>query len=73
MAYRPNREEPQGLKERRAMNKKNRGRAPVQNPTPKTTDSQNYKGMDSMIGWVNLAKPLRNRQQKRGWQRGTRK
>ena len=55
------------------MNKKNRGRAPNQNPTPKTTDSQNYKGTDSMIGWVNLAKPLRNRQQKRGWQRGTRK
>lgn len=33
-------------------------------------DSQNHTGSDPLIGWFNLAKPSRNRQQKRGWQRG---
>lgn len=55
------------------MTKNNKGRVPNQNPTPKTTDSRNHTGTDPLIGWFNLAKPSRNRQQKRGWQRGARK
>ena len=57
----------------RAMTKNNKGRVPNQNPTPKTTDSRNHTATDPLIGWFNLAKPSRNRQQKRGWQRGARK
>ena len=55
------------------MTKNNKGRVPIQNPTPKTTDSHTPTGTDPLIGWFNLAKPSRNRQQKRGWQRGARK
>ena len=55
------------------MTKNNKGRVPIQNPTPKTTDSHNHTGTDPLIGWFNVAKPSRNRQQKRGWQRGARK
>lgn len=55
------------------MTKNNKGRVPIQNPTPKTADSHNHTGTDPLIGWFNLAKPSRNRQQKRGWQRGARK
>jgi len=55
------------------MTKNNKGRAPVQDATPKTTDSRNRTVTDPLIGWFNLAKPSRNRQQKRGWQRGARK
>ncbi len=55
------------------MTKNNKGRAPKRNATPKTTDSHNHTGSDPLIGWFNLAKPSRNRQQKRGWQRGARK
>jgi hypothetical protein len=47
------------------MTKNNKGRAPNQDATPKTTDSRNYTGTDPF-----MAKPSRNRQQKRGWQRG---
>lgn len=35
-----------------------------------TFDSRNHTGVDPLLGWNNLAKPSRNRQQKRGWQRG---
>lgn len=55
------------------MTKNNKGRAPNQDATPKTTDSHNHTGTDPLIDWFNLAKPSRNRQQKRGWQRGARK
>ena len=55
------------------MTKNNKGRAPKRNATPKTTDSHNHTGSDPLIGRFNLAKPSRNRQQKRGWQRGARK
>ena len=54
------------------MTIKTKGRAPKRNATPKTTDSRNHT-TDPLIGWFNLAKPSRNRQQKRGWQRGARK
>ena len=37
-----------------------------------TFDSRNNTGTDPLIGWFNLAKPSRNRQQKRGWQKGRR-
>ena len=47
------------------MTKNNKGRAPNPDATPKTTDSRNYTGTDPF-----MAKPSRNRQQKRGWQRG---
>ena len=52
------------------MTKNNKGRAPNPDATPKTTDSRNHNGSDPLIGWFNLAKPSRNRQQKRSKQRG---
>lgn len=55
------------------MAKNNKGRVPIQNPTQKTTDSQNYTGTDPLIGWFKLAKPLQNRQQKREFKKGWRK
>ena len=47
------------------MSKNNKGRDHWRGATPKTTDSRNYTGTDPF-----MAKPSRNRQQKRGWQRG---
>mgnify|MGYP001462348009 CR=1 FL=1 len=35
-------------------------------------DSCNHTKTDPLIGWFNLAKPSRNRQQKRGWKRNQR-
>ena len=35
-------------------------------------DSGNHTGTDPLLGWFNLAKPSRNRQQKRGWKRNQR-
>jgi hypothetical protein len=55
------------------MTKNNKGRVPIQNPTPKTTDSRNHTGSDPLTGWFNFAEPSRNRQQKRGLQKGGRK
>ena len=55
------------------MTKNNKGRAPDQNATPKAADSLERTVTDPLIAWFNLAKPSRNRQQKRGWQRGARK
>ncbi|MDP1527503.1 MAG: hypothetical protein Q8M20_16985 [Rhodocyclaceae bacterium] len=56
------------------MTKNNKGRAPNQDATPKTTDSRNHTESDPLAGWFSLAKSSRaNRQQKRGWQRGARK
>ena len=55
------------------MTKNNKGRAPGKGATPSTTDTYNHTATDPLIGWFNLAKPSRDRQQKRGWQRGTRK
>jgi len=72
MADCPNPEEPQGLKGR-AMSKNNKGRNGGDRPTPKTTDSRNHTGTYPLIGWFNLAKPSRSRQQKRSWQRGGRR
>ena len=39
----------------------------------KQNDANHSTANDPLIGWFNLAKPSRNRQQKRGWQRGARK
>ena len=55
------------------MTKNNKGRAPKRDATPKTTDSRDHTGTDTLIGWLNLAKPSRNRQQKRGWRKEARK
>jgi hypothetical protein len=52
------------------MSKNNKGRNGGDRPTPKTTDSRDHTGIDPLIGWFNLAKPSRNRQQKRSWKRG---
>ena len=52
------------------MPENNEGRNGGDRPTPKTADSRNHTAADPLIGWFNLAKPSRNRQQKRGWQRG---
>jgi len=38
-----------------------------------TFNIRHSTGNDPLLGWFNLAKPSRNRQQKRGWQRGARK
>ncbi len=54
------------------MTKNNKGRALGKDATPKTADSPNHTATDPLIGWFSLAKPSRNRQQKRGWQRGRR-
>ena len=54
------------------MTKNNKGRAPNQDATPKTTDSRDHTVTNPLIGWFNLAKPSRNRQQKRGWKRNQR-
>ena len=54
------------------MTKNNKDRSGGDRPTPKTSDSRNHTETDPLIGWFNLAKPSRNRQQKRGWQRGRR-
>lgn len=37
-----------------------------------TIDSRNHTVSDPLIGWFNLAKPSRSRQQKRGWKRNQR-
>jgi len=55
------------------MTTKDKGRHPWQGATPKTTDTLNHTVTDPLTAWFNLAKPSRNRQQKRGWQRGARK
>jgi hypothetical protein len=55
------------------MTKNNKGRAPSQDATPKAADNRNHTKTDPLIGWFNLAKPSRDRQQKRGWQKGGRK
>jgi hypothetical protein len=55
------------------MTKNNKGRAPGKDATPKTTDSRNHTATDLLSGWSTLAKPSRNRQQRREWQRGARK
>lgn len=55
------------------MTKNNKGRNGGDRATPKTVYSQNYTELDTPIGPLNHAKPSRNRQQKRGWQRGLRK
>jgi hypothetical protein len=55
------------------MTKNNKGRAPIRSAAhKKQPNSQDYTEIDPLIGWFNLAKPSRNRQQKRGWQRGQR-
>ncbi len=43
-------------------------------PTASNTafDSRNHTGSDPLIGWFNIAKPSRSRQQKRGWKRNQR-
>ena len=35
-------------------------------------DSRNHTAPDPLMGWFELAKPSRNRQQKRGWKRNQR-
>ncbi len=56
------------------MPRKGKGRnGGDRNATLKTTsDSQNHTGSDPLQGWFNLAKPSRNRQQKRNWGRARR-
>lgn len=55
------------------MTTKTKGRSGGDRPTPKATDKRNHTGVDPLLGWFNLAKPARNRQQKRSWQKGGRK
>jgi hypothetical protein len=33
-------------------------------------NGQDHTGSDPLLGWFNLAKPSRDRQQKRSWKRG---
>lgn len=54
------------------MTKKNKGRALDKDAIPKTTDSLNHTRTELMMGWFKIAKPSRNRQQKRGWKRNQR-
>jgi len=55
------------------MTTKTKGRAGEHQATPKTTDSRKNSTPDPLIGWFNLAKPSRARQQKRGWQKGAKR
>jgi hypothetical protein len=56
------------------MTKNNKGRNGGDRPTPKTTDSRNLTGTDPLSGWFSLAKSSRiTRQQKRGWQKASRR
>ena len=36
------------------MTQNNKGQVPIQNLTPKTTDSKNHNGTDPLIGWFNF-------------------
>ena len=69
MADCPSREEPQGLIGA-PMTAHKKGRTGGDRATQKTANSQYHTETDRLIGWFNLAKPSRNRQPKRGWQRG---
>ena len=53
-------------------NKKAAQVAGTRTASKNTFDSRNHAGSDLLIGWFNLAKPSRNRQQKRGWKRNQR-
>lgn len=48
-----------------STNKKSRAHGKDANPKP--ADSQNHNAIDPLIDWFNLAKPSRDRQQKREW------
>lgn len=61
------------LHQGRAMTRKTKGRDRWHGATPKTSDSRNHTVADPLAGWFNLAKPSRNRQQKREWLRGARR
>ncbi len=51
-----------------------KGRAPGKDATPKTTtNTPKHTEPDPVLGWFNLAKESRMRQQKRGWNKGGRK
>ena len=50
--------------------KKKAARAGTRTASNTAFDSRNHTATDPLIGWFKLAKPSRNRQQKRGWQRG---
>ncbi len=53
------------------MSRNNNGRHRLASgETLKTSDSGNRNGGDPLIGWFNLAKLSRSRQQKRSWQWG---
>jgi hypothetical protein len=52
------------------MTKNNKGRSGGDCPTLKTSDTRNHTGADPLAGWFSLAKPSRDRQQKRRWKRG---
>ena len=51
--------------------KKKAARAGTRTASRDALDSRNPTRIDSLIGWCNLVKPSRNRQQERGWQSGT--
>lgn len=53
-------------------NQKKAARAGTRTASKNTFDSRNHTGSDPLIGWFNLAKPSRSRQQKRGWKRNQR-
>lgn len=52
------------------MTKNNKGRDGGDRTTLKNTHSRNHTATDPLTGWFDLAKPSRNRQQKRSWKRG---
>ena len=52
------------------MTTKSKGRNGGDRATQKTAIHGKNTTIDPLVGWFNLAKPSRNRQQKRGWKRG---
>ena len=55
-----------------ATNKKAAQVAGTRTASNTAFDSRNHTATDPLIGWFKLAKPSRNRQQKRGWKRNQR-
>ena len=56
------------------MPKRDKGRRGAANVGADQTKSETkHTTPDPLVGWFNLAKPSRARQQKRGWQKGAKR
>lgn len=51
-------------------NDKKAAQAGTRTASNSANDKADFTAPDPLLGWFNLAKPSRNRQQKRSWKRG---